>query len=261
MQHALDRVTRHIAGHVVVNTATGQNDLRVVAHLLGFMREVIRVHANAVAADHAGAKRQKVPFAACGFEHVERVNAQALENHREFVHQRNVQVALGVFNHLGGFGHFEAGRLVRAGGDDAEVKRIHGVGHLGRAAAGDFLDFGEGVDLVAGVDALGAVAAEEPLVERQAAELFQHRHADFFGGAGVDGGFINHHRALRNGLAHGFAGLDQGREVGPVGLVHGRGHGDDEDLAVFEIFGVAAEVEAVGRLHVFRSDFERAVLS
>ena len=63
------------------------------------------------------------------------------------------------------FGHLQTAGLVRAGRDDAAVQRIHHVGHCGRAATGNFLDFGQGVDLVTRVDAFGAVATEKILVE------------------------------------------------------------------------------------------------
>jgi hypothetical protein len=32
------------------------------------------------------------------------VDAQPAKNHRQFVHQRDVHIPLGIFNHLGGFG-------------------------------------------------------------------------------------------------------------------------------------------------------------
>jgi len=44
--------------------------------------------------------KAKVPFAACRFKHIERVNPEALKNHREFIDERNIQVALGVFYNL-----------------------------------------------------------------------------------------------------------------------------------------------------------------
>ena len=67
--------------------------------------------------------------------------------------------------------------------------------------------------------------------------LFEDGHADFFGGAGVDGGFVDDDGALGHDLADGFGGLDQRGEVRAVGLINGGGDGDDEDVAGFEIVG------------------------
>jgi hypothetical protein len=77
LQHAFDDALRSIAGHVVVDAATRQNDLRVVAQFFGFVREVIGIHTNAVTAHHAWAEWQKVPFAACGLKNFQRVDANA----------------------------------------------------------------------------------------------------------------------------------------------------------------------------------------
>lgn len=82
LQHALDDVACSVAGHVVVHSAASQDDLRVVAEFFGFVREVIRVYANAVATDHARPEGQEVPLAACGLEHFQCVDADALEDHR-----------------------------------------------------------------------------------------------------------------------------------------------------------------------------------
>jgi hypothetical protein len=113
------------------------------------------------------------------------------------------------------------------------------VGDLGGGAGSDLFDGGQAVLLVAGVDALGAVAGKEVAVELQPGMLFQHRNADFLGGTGVDGGFVDDDGALAHDLADGFGGLDQRGQVGAVGLVDRRGHGDDEDVAGPEVSGLA----------------------
>ena len=166
--HALHQLGHHIGAHAVVEAAPGQDDFRVVADGLGLVGEVVRVYANAVPAHQAGAKRQEVPLGAGGLQHGLGVDAHAVEDHGQLVDQGNVHIALGVFNHLGGFGHADARGLVRAGGDDAGVERVHLGGHLGGRAAGDLFDGGHPVFFVAGVDALGAVAGKEVHIEDQA---------------------------------------------------------------------------------------------
>jgi hypothetical protein len=55
---------------------------------------------------------------------------------------------------------------------------------------------GQPVLLVAGVDALGAVAREEIHVELEPRDTLEDRHADFLGAARVDRGLVDHHVAL-----------------------------------------------------------------
>ncbi len=78
-QHHLDGAVRRVCGHVVIDSAARQNNLRVVAHLLGLVGQVVRIHADAVPADQARAKGDKVPFAASGLQHVQRVDVQPVE--------------------------------------------------------------------------------------------------------------------------------------------------------------------------------------
>ena len=213
---------------------------------------------------------QEVPLAACGFQHFQGVDADPVEDDRQLVHKGNVQVALGVFNDLGGFGHLDGAGPAGAGRDDAGVKRVHFCRNGGRAAAGDLLDLCQGVDLVAGVDALGAVAAVKPPAAigcvhisavdvGEIRESFQHRHADLFGGAGIDGGLVNHQVTRLERLTDRLAGPLQRCQVRGVGDIHRRGHGDDEDAAVGQLGRVAAEAQVRGRTEFFRRDLQRAV--
>ena len=68
----------------------------MVAQLLRLGCEVVGVYAYAVPADQAGAEWQEVPFSAGRLQHLEGVDAHAVEDESEFVHQRDVEVALGV---------------------------------------------------------------------------------------------------------------------------------------------------------------------
>ncbi len=66
-----------------------------------------------------------------------------------------------------------------------------------RAPASDLSDGGEGVHLVPGHDALGAIRAIEPLVEPESGDALQDRRAKFLGPPRVDCGFIDHERPRR----------------------------------------------------------------
>lgn len=151
--------------HGVVDTTAGQQDVRVVTHGLSFLDQVIRVYANAVTTDQAGLEGQKVPLGASCFQHLVGVDAKAPEDEGKFVDQGDVGVALGVFNHLGGFSHLDTAGFMRSGGDDAAVQRIYKVGGRRCGTGGDFWDGGEAALLVARVDSLGAITYGEVLIE------------------------------------------------------------------------------------------------
>lgn len=260
-QQSLDQLAGHVAAHAVVDAPAGEDHLGVVADGLGLVGQVVGVHADAVAAHQAGPERQKVPFGAGGFQHFLGVDVQAVEDHRQLIDQGDVQVALGVFDHLGRFRHLDGGGLVGAGGDDGGVQVVDGVRHFRGGAGGHLLDGGDPVFLVARVDALRAVAGEEVLVEGEPGDPLQHRHAVFLGGAGVDGGLVDHDVAFFQGIADGLGGADQGRQVRPAVPVDGGGHGDDVDVAVLEVVGVGAEGQAAGFRQLLIGHFQGAVVA
>ncbi len=135
------------------------------------------------------------------------------------------------------------------------------VGGFGCRAGGDLDDVGQAVAAVARIDALGAVADGEGAslcgrcfvsvsarcrVVAQAGFPLQDRDADVLGGAGIDGGFVDHQVARRHDPADGRAGGDQRAEVGALVGVDGRRDGDDVDVAAAQGFGVGGEFELVG---------------
>ena len=261
LEHGLDELRHHVGAHAVVQPPTGEDDLGVVADGLRLVGEVVRVHADAVAADQARAEGQEVPLAAGGLQHGLGVDAHLVEDDGELVDEGDVDVALGVLDDLGGFGHLDALGLVGADDDDLAVELVHQLGDLGGGAGGDLLDGGDAVFLVARVDALGAVAGVEVDVEFQTRELFQDGDAVFFGGAGVDGGFVDDDVALLEHLADGLGGLDQRGEVGLLVLVDGGGDGDDEGVAGGEVLQVGGVAEAGGFGEFFVGDLEGGVVA
>ena len=180
-----------------------------------------------------------------------------VEDHRQLVHQRDVEVALGVLDDLGGLGHLDAAGAVHAGGDRRSRRARPPLSSVAAVIAGDDLhDLGDGVFLVAGIDALRRVADVEVLLPLHAGMLFQHRNADFFGGAGIDGGFIDDDRALFHVLADRGGGTDQRREVGDVRLVDRGGHGDDDEVGLRQIWqGSVVTVSWVAAFRSFAADF------
>ena len=80
----------------------------MVADLLRLVGQVVRIDADAVAADQAGAERQEVPLGAGRLQHFQGVDAELVEQDRQVVDQGDVEVALGVLDHLGRFGDLDA---------------------------------------------------------------------------------------------------------------------------------------------------------
>ena len=259
-QHQFDDFVRNMVGHVVVDAAASLNDLRVITDFHSLVRQVIRVHANAVPAHQSRTKRQKIPFGARCLQYLECVDAQPPKNQAEFIHQCDVYITLRVFDYLGGFGYLDAAGLVGAGRDDLAVQLVHKLGYFRRAAAGHLLDAGQAVLLVARIDSLRAVAAEEVDVKFFAAEFFEYRYAHFLGSAGIYRGLEYDDRAVAQYLADRFAGLDERGQVGPVGAVHGCRHGHDKYRAVRQVLGRCGKGQLVGFLQFIRRGLQRAVV-
>ena len=110
-----------------------------------------------------------------GYQHVEVAGAQtdhALIQLEQTLQQVAADKASHASHQPGVWLGLQTGLKVGARTDDLAVELVNGFGHLGRAAAGDFFDAGQAVFFVAGVDALGAVAAVKVLVEFETTEIF-----------------------------------------------------------------------------------------
>ena len=190
--HEFNDAAGDVESHAVVDAASGEDDLGIVAYFLGFVSEVVGIYANAVPAYEARFEGQEVPFGLGGGEDVSGVDIEFFKDEGELVHEADVHVALGVFDGFGGLGYFDAWGEVGAGFDDGEVELVYLVRSFGGGAGGDLEDVFELADFVAWVDAFGAVAYGEILVVGEAAGLFEDGDANFFGAAGVGGAFVDH---------------------------------------------------------------------
>ena len=258
--HQANDLGSDIKTHVVVDPAAGEDHRRVITDFLRLVGQVIRIDADAMAADQPGREIQEIPLAAGGREDFLGIDFHAVEDHRQFVDQRDVDIALGVLDDLGGFGDADARCLVGAGRDDGPVDRVDEIGRFGGRTRGDLDDVRQPMGLVAGVDALRAVADKKILVEPETRCLFQLRHTDFFGRAGVDGGLVDDHGTFLHDLANAFAGADQRFQVGAFVAVDRRGYGDDEEIAVGEVLRVGRKTQLAGVFQIGVVDFERRIM-
>ena len=126
----------------------------MVTQHLGLVRQVVGIDTDAVPTDQSGLELQKVPFGPGRFEHLAGVQPQAVEDDGQFVHQRDVEVSLGVLDHLGGFGGLDAAGAMHAWHDDLLVELCHLGQRLGRITRDDLQNLGQRVVFVTRVDAL-----------------------------------------------------------------------------------------------------------
>jgi len=259
LRHQFDHPLRDVAAHAVVDPAAGEDNLRVIPDLLRLVGEVVRIHADAVATDQTRPKRQEVPFAARRFQHFMGIDAHALEDQRQLIDQCDVDVALGVFDHLGRFGHTDAGGAVGAGADDLPVQVIDELRRL-RAGAGGYLGDGfQPVYLVAGVDPLRAVAGVEVAPVMQPRLALDDRYADFFGGTRIDRRFVNRHAAATDRAAHRSACRLQRPQVRALVVVDRGRDGDDEHIAALQIGRVMAATQLLRRAQFVAGYFQGVI--
>ena len=168
LQQALHAFARHALAHAVVDAASGENDFGMIAGLFGAKRQVIRIDADAVPADQPRLEIQEIPFGRRCREHVAGIDAELMKDGGQFVHEGDIEIALRVFDDLGGFGDLDRRRAVDAGldhrtidvGDDIERPRVLRRNH--------FDDGFEAVLLVARIDPLRRIADGEIASRREA---------------------------------------------------------------------------------------------
>lgn len=89
----------------------------MIAKLLSLVGKVVRVDANAMAADKAGLEAQRVPLGIHTFDDLGCVNSHTVKNHGKLVHKRNVNIPLGVLNDLDSLSGLDGGDRVSTGGN------------------------------------------------------------------------------------------------------------------------------------------------
>ena len=241
--------------HAVVDATTGQNDLRVVAQHFGLVGQVVRVHANAVAAHQTGLEFQEVPLGAGRLQHFRGVDAEFVENDGEFVHQCDVQVALGILDHLGGLRCLDAGGAVHTRHDDTFVQLRHFFQRFGRVARDDFQNPGQRMFFVTRVDALRRITHKEVLLPGHAGFALQHRNTNLFGGARINGGFVDHGDALFHVPADAGTGANERAKIRDVGVVDRCWYGHDDHVGFRQQAGVRGVHRMGRRPHVVVRQF------
>ena len=129
-----------------------------MADLRRAMSQVVGIDADAVPPDQPRREVQKVPLGAGGVEHVVRGEPQRAEYLRDLVDEGDVDVALGVLDHLGGLGRADVAGDEHLAAVEPGVEGGEPGGDLGRLAGDHLGDAVEAVFRIAGVHALRRVA-------------------------------------------------------------------------------------------------------
>ena len=142
--------------------------------------------------------------------------SSALENQGQLVHERDVEIALGVFDHLGGLGDLDGGRAMNAGRHDRSVDVSDNIERLRILRRDHLHDRLEAVLLVAGIDALGRISDREIDAGLQARDLLEDRNAFFLDRAGIDRRFVDDDIALLERAADRARCRNHRAEIGPI---------------------------------------------
>src|SRR6185437_11519897 len=237
-----DDLARDVARHVVVDVPGGGDDFGFIDQGCRFMREVIGVDADAVAAYEPGLEFQEVPFGAGGFDDIIGVDAYAVEDKRQFVHQGDVEIALGIFDDLARFGNFDRRCAVGTCFDHEVIGLRDLFKGDGIVSRHHFYDGAKGMFFITGVDAFRRVAETEvAFVQMQVGVFLQKGQTVLFRAAGVGGRFGNDIIATLEDLANGGRGAYEGLEIGYVRFVYRCGNGNNEETGLLQYFGIFRE--------------------
>lgn len=112
---------RSITGHVVVDTSAGKDDLRVVANLFGFVREIVKSHqCNALLPCRGGTA--EIPLAACASTSVVSIRSRSKITESSLT-KAMLRSRADCFDDFCRFSNFKAGFQVPAL-HDAAVKSV-----------------------------------------------------------------------------------------------------------------------------------------
>jgi hypothetical protein len=110
---------------LIIYPPASQNDLGMIAGEFRATGQVIRIDADAVSADQTWGEMEEIPLRRRCSENIGAVDAEQVENQRQFVDQRYVEVALSVLNDLRRFGHLDRRRPVNPRSDNGTIDFSH----------------------------------------------------------------------------------------------------------------------------------------
>ena len=212
-----------------------------------------------MAAYQAGRELQEVPFRAGCFQHVVGIDLQLVEDQRQLVHQRDVDIALDVLDHFRRLRHPDGGRFINTRRDHALVYMNDHVKRGAVPGRHDLYDIGKRVLPVTRIDAFRGIAQVEIRAAHEARFPLQYRCADLFGSARIDGGFIDDDIVALDDASEHLRCGSQGPHVRVFRIVYRRRYGHDVKIGLLELPAVRGENDLRRRQFV-RGNLPGAVL-
>ena len=83
-----------VGTHAVVDAPPREDDLGVMTKFFRLIGKIVRVNADAMATDQARSEFQEIPFGAGSFQNFCGIQPHAIENNRQLIHERDIQIAL-----------------------------------------------------------------------------------------------------------------------------------------------------------------------
>ena len=130
----------------------------MIPQLLCLIRKIIRVNSDAVASYKAREKVQEIPFGASRLKNRLRINPKLVENNGEFIHKRNINISLAVFNYLGRLRHFNGISPVYSGFHYKLIYLCYSIQRLFVHPGNNLHNRFQAVNLVAGVNTFRRIA-------------------------------------------------------------------------------------------------------
>ena len=183
-------------------------------------------------------EREEVPFGAGSFQHITGVDTHLIEYLRKLIHKSNVDIALTVFNYLGGFGHFHCRRQMCTGGDHACVNLIHIHPNLSSGTGCHFLDMLYSVQLVARIDAFGTITGKEIDIELQTRNLFYYRNTFILRHTRIHRRFINNDISFGNDFPNSGTGTVKRGQIRIIVLINRSRNCYYIKIAIFYVINV-----------------------
>ncbi len=118
-----------------------------------------------------------------------------MKNQCQFIHQRDIEIALRIFDDLGRFGDFNARCAMNPGFDDHSIGLGHNLQRLLVLCRHHLDDPFKGMFFVPRIDTLRGIPDLEINTALHAGSLLQDRQAIFLRRTGIDRRFIHHDSA------------------------------------------------------------------
>ena len=150
--HLLDHLFHHVAGHGIIDTASGSDDFRMIAQFLCLINEIVRVYANAMAAHQSGLESQRIPLGIHSLQHFIGVDVHQVERNGQFIHKGNIDISLGIFHQLSRFGHQDGRHWIDASFNDCAIHLLHCSQRFLIHSRDNFHNVFQGMDFVSWID-------------------------------------------------------------------------------------------------------------